>query len=140
MKLKMYIILQLLLLEILFAVLLTGCNSQYPIVSNVRDSVRIEERTRVDSIYRDRWHTTYMRGDTVFVRDSIYLDRWHIDRRTDSVFVRDTLRERIEVQVNVPVRQRNGYDRFTARGFWLFVILLLLRIAWVVVKRFYLKR
>jgi hypothetical protein len=30
---------------------------------------------RIDTIYRDRWHKEYQKGDTVFIHDSI--DRWH---------------------------------------------------------------
>ena len=63
-----------------------------------RDSIRTEYLH--DSIYTDRWHTIYTKGDTVFVRDSIWRDRWYYKQIHDSVYVNntDTIYQTIEVE------------------------------------------
>ena len=60
------------------------------------DSVRTEYVH--DSIYTDRWHTEYMRGDTLYIHDSIWRDRWHM--KHDSVYVNnsDTIYVTVEVE------------------------------------------
>lgn len=115
----------------LVLLLLSSCTSQ-AVLPAARDSVRIEERIRVDSVWRDRWHTEYIKGDTLFVRDSVFIDRVRAERLIDSVLIRDT----IEVRVEVPTQTRSGYDRMVARGFWVLLVLILLRVAWIVLKRY----
>ena len=88
-------------------------------VEQVHDSVFVHDSVssamRHDTLLLERWHTIWrerevFRGDTVTVRDSIPY----------------------EVQVVQEVRARNGYDKFTARGFWVFVALVVLAIAvWI---------
>lgn len=115
--------------------LLTSCATTKTIVE-YRDRYITQTEVRVDSIYRDRYHTEYMRGDTVFVHDSVWLDRWHYDTRTDSVIVRDSIPYPVEVVREV--RVRNAYDRFTARGFWiLLAIILLASVIWLLTKTKY---
>lgn len=134
-----YIAINSTLLAILLALLLSSCSVQKPLVTkSARDSVRVETQIRIDSVFRDRWHTEYIKGDTLHIIDSVFLDRWHFERKTDSVCVRDTIREPYEVQV--PVRKRNDYDRATARGFWILLAMLVLRVAWWCVKKYYLRR
>lgn len=134
-----YIAINSTLLAIMLALLLSACSVQKPLVTkSARDSVRVEKKIRIDSVFRDRWHTEYIKGDTLHIIDSVFLDRWHFERKTDSVCVRDTIREPYEVQV--PVRKRNDYDRATARGFWILLAMLALRLAWWCVKKYYLRR
>lgn len=134
-----YIAINSTLLAILLALLLSACSVQKPLVTkSARDSVRVETQIRIDSVFRDRWHTEYVKGDTLHIIDSVFMDRWHFERKTDSVCIRDTIREPYEVQV--PVRKRNDYDRATARGFWILLSMLVLRVAWWCVKKYYLRR
>lgn len=98
-----------------------------------RDRVQKDTVILTDSVYISR----YMRekGDTVFVTDTLFKFKYR-DKVRD-VYVHDSIP--YEVQVPVPVRVRNGYDRFTSWGFWIFVILMLIRFAWLVVKKYYLR-
>lgn len=41
-----------------------------------------------------------------------------------------------QVKVLSVPRERSGYDRFTSWGFWIFVVLLLLRVAWWAAKKY----
>lgn len=109
---------------------------QVQTVPQTRDSVRVQTEVRVDSIWRDRWHTEYIKGDTVHVFDSVYVDRWRWRDRVDSIAVHDT----IPYEVPVPTRMRNGYDRFTSWGFWIMLLLFAMRVAWWVIKKIYLHK
>ena len=124
------------ILAFLLSLVLTACHT-------VQTIPMVETHTRTDTI---------MQHDTTLLRDSIYIAHY-IDRFTkgDTIFIhtRDTIfryagtrtieRTRTitlkgdsvpyKVEVPVPVRQRNGYDRFTSFGFWLLLILIALWIA-----------
>lgn len=119
------------------ALLLTGCKSQPVVVTEYRDRVTHDtiERERVDSVRVS--HYVYMKGDTVHVTDTVekYRNLWR--DRVQVEYVRDSVPYVQEVQV--PVRIRNGYDRFTSWGFWLLILLMLVRLAWWAVKKYYLR-
>lgn len=114
---------------------LTGCSTQAKVVTvtEYRDRVQRDTLTRTDSVYIARY--VREKGDTVFVTDTLFRFRY-LDKVRD-VYVHDSVP--YEVQVQVPVRVRNGYDRFTSWGFWILLVLLLSRFAWWVVKKYYLR-
>lgn len=103
-------------------------------VTEYRDRVQRDTLTRTDSVYIS--HVVREKGDTVHVLDTIfkykYLDKYAY------VYVHDSIP--YEVQVQVPVRTRNGYDRFTSCGFWILLLLLSLRVAWWAFRKFYLRQ
>lgn len=103
-------------------------------VTEYRDRVQRDTLTRTDSVYIS--HVVRENGDTVHILDTIfkykYLDKYAY------VYVHDSIP--YEVKVQVPVRVRNGYDRFTSLGFWILLLLLLLRVAWWAFRKFYLMR
>lgn len=108
-----------------------GCKTlPPPIPQTQRDSTHTRTELRVDTFWRDRWHTEKTKGDTVFIHDSIYFEKIKYRDRVDSVIVRDS----IPYPVEVLVRMRNSYDKFTASGFWVFVGVLLLYIIWRLFK------
>lgn len=110
-----------------------GCKTLPVIIPQTqRDSVRVLTELRVDTFWRDRWHTEKQRGDTVFVHDSICFEKIKFRDRIDSVIIRDSIP--YPVEVTKEVRVRNAYDRFTARGFWVFVGALVLYIVWRLLK------
>ena len=118
---------------ILCAAFLFSCKAPRVVtVTEYRDRVERDTITRTDSVYISRYIRE--KGDTVFVTDTLFKFKY-LDKVRD-VYVHDSVP--YEVQVQVPVRVRNGYDRFTSWGFWIFVILLLLRVAWWFVKKYYL--
>lgn len=101
----------------------------------------------------DRDHSS-ARGDSIIIRDSIiyrwqhdtlYVDRWHTEFRDrwrhdtltlrDSIHVNDSIPYPVEVQV--PVRVRNGYDKFTAKGFWILLGILILIVGWKIAKAYF---
>lgn len=114
--------------------LLTECKGSQPaVVVQYRDRVLHDtiERERVDSVRIVRY--VREKGDTVHVIDTVEKFRNVWRDRVQVEHVRDS------VQVQVPVRTRNGYDRFTSWGFWVLFLLLILRIAWWFVKKYYLR-
>lgn len=89
--------------------LLVSCKTVTPTLPTntaQRDSVRIEYRH--DSIYTDRWHTEYMRGDTIYIRDSVWRDRWHF--KHDSIYYAsvDTIYQQITVEKKGSMFLRNS--------------------------------
>ena len=114
---------------------MNACSSPKVVtVTEYRDRVQRDTLTRTDSVYIS--HVVREKGDTVHVLDTIfkykYLDKYAY------VYVHDSIPYEVEVQV--PVRTRNGYDRFTSWGFWILLLLLSLRVAWWVFRKFYLRQ
>lgn len=114
---------------------MNACSSPKVVtVTEYRDRVQRDTLTRTDSVYIS--HVVREKGDTVHVLDTIfkykYLDKYAY------VYVHDSIP--YEVEVKVPVRTRNGYDRFTSWGFWILLLLLSLRVAWWVFRKFYLRQ
>ena len=120
------------------ALLLTGCKSQPVVVTEYRERVKHDtiERERVDSVRVVRY--VYVKGDTVHITDTVekYRNVWR--DRVQMEYVRDSVPYVQEVKV--PVRMRNGYARFTSWGFWIFLVIIISRLAWWVVKKWYLHR
>jgi len=98
------------------------------------DSIVIRTEYRVDSVWRDRWHTERIKGDTVFIHDSIFFGEYKNKEKADTICVRDSISYPVEVQV--PVHERNAYDRFTSWGFWILLVISLLIIAWKIAKKY----
>lgn len=48
-----------------------SCRVQYVPVDHIRTEYVHDTIQRVDSVWRDRWHTEVTKGDTVYIRDSI---------------------------------------------------------------------
>lgn len=118
--------------------LITGCKGSQPaVVVQYRDRVQHDtiERERVDSVRVVRY--VREKGDTVHVIDTVEKFRNVWRDRVQVEYVRDSVPYVQEVRV--PVRTRNGYDRFTSWGFWVLFLLLVLRIAWWFVKKYYLR-
>lgn len=127
----------------LMAIALTGCKSQQPIVAVERhDSIRTD----------DHDHSHHQR-DSIYIHDSVYIvikgdtvHEHHYHTEYKEKAVADTIRDSINVEVHdsvpypveVPkyVRQRNAYDKATARGFWiLLAIIATAVIIWIGKKR-----
>lgn len=128
--------------RLLIFIVLCSCGCKTlppPILNTQRDSTHTRTELRVDTFWRDRWHTEKTNGDTVFIHDSVYLEKIKYRDRVDSVVVRDSIPYPVEVPKKV--RVRNGYDKFTARGFWVYTAIVLaalifLIVRWRIKKRF----
>ena len=121
-----FLYLLMLILACLTTLAFVGCKTVTPTLPTntaQRDSVRIE--LRHDSVYIDRWHTEYMKGDTVFIRDSVWRDRWHF--KHDSIYYAsvDTIYQRITVEKKGSMFLRNS-------GIALWVLLGLLLVAVII--------
>ena len=86
-----------------------GCKTPTPSLqtnSHSRDSVRIEYKH--DSIWNDRWHTIYTKGDTVYIHDSVSVDRWHTKHDTITNNRTDTIYRQIQVEKKGSAFLRNS--------------------------------
>ena len=129
----------LLIWAIFFAIciLLASCKSVKTVVE-YRDHYVHDTTQVVDSIYQDRVHYIYQRGDTVFKTDSVFLYKYKYLDRNVVEYVHDSVPYPVEVEKYVTVR--SGYDKFCSWFFWIVVVLAILAAAWWCFKKFYLHR
>ena len=123
---------------ILISVFLAACAQTKTVtVTEYRDRVVTDtvEKLRVDSVYVSRW--IKQKGDTIILHDTIFKYRVLHDTETVKEYVHDSIP--YQVEVTKEVRKRNGYDRFTSWGFWIFLSLFLFGVAWRFVKKYYLR-
>jgi hypothetical protein len=92
----------------------------------------------VDSVFQDRIHYVYQKGDTVFKTDSVFLYKYKYIDKVQEVTVRDSVPYPVEVQV--PVRVRNGYDKFTSWGFWILFIFIFAFTVFKIIKWYFIRK
>ena len=110
---------------------LTGCKSlPTAVVPEVHTEYVHDTLTLVDSVYQS--HTVIVKGDCEETHDTIYKVKYK-DKIVEKI-VQDSIPYPVEVQV--PVRYRSGYDKFCSWGFWILVIVILLRLAWWAAKMY----
>ena len=104
----------------------TGCKTPCPCASAGTNTQHSETNDSVhteyvhDSIYIDRWHKEYVKGDTVFVRDSVFRDRWHYKQLHDSVYIAqtDTITNTIVQEVEKPA---NAFWKGSGIALWVLI-------------------
>ena len=115
-----------LLIGALLLLAFVGCKSSVPVIPGgvhlqTHDSVRTEHVH--DSIYIDRWHTKWIKGDTVYIHDSIYLSKW----KHDSIFVNtgdhtiDTIYQTVEME-----KQYKAFLVNSGIALWVIIALIIL--------------
>lgn len=115
------------------AIAFSGCKSVQPVVIPQVKVEQVHDTTLLhDSVYLDRVHTVYTKGDTIYMRDSVYLFKYKYLDKVQVVEHIDSIAYPVEVQV--PVRQRNWYDRATSWGFWLLFVGFLACVAFKIAK------
>lgn len=118
------------LLVALLVTILPSCKTLPPAVLDALHTTDKKDiELRVDTFWRDRWHTEYRNGDTVIIRDSffIYLPRWR-DREV-IVTKTDSVPYPVEVPVEVPA-ERSGWDKFCTKWFIGSALVLLVLLLW----------
>lgn len=122
---------KLLILAIFFA--LFGCSTVRTFTPpETQEKTIYKEIERVDTVFQNVYKYIYERGDTVFVRDSVLVYRYKYITKCDTFVQVDSIPYPVEVPKEV--RVRNAYDRFTACGFWVFVGIIFLYIAWKLLR------
>ena len=125
-----------LILALLFSVL--GCSTVRMFKPpETQEKTIYKEIERVDTVFQNVYKYIHERGDTVFVRDSVLVYRYKYVTKCDTFVQVDSIP--YPVEVTKEVRVRNGYDRFTARGFWIYTAIFLAGLIFFVV-RWYIKR
>ena len=117
--------------------LLASCKTVKPVVE-YRDHYIHDTTQVVDSVYQDRVHYIYTKGDTVFKTDSVFLYKYKYLDRNVVEYVHDSVPYPVEVEKLVPVR--SGYDKFCSWFTWIVIALVILYVAWWCFKKFYLHR
>lgn len=88
----------------------TSCRSTNEIVKEVpvHDTTYIT-KTQRDSTYIDRWHTEYIKGDTVWKKDSVLVVRWRDRNDTVRLYVEKP----VEVEKIVKVEKKLNFFQKT---------------------------
>lgn len=123
------------ILAVTMAALCTACAVPKVVtVTEYRDRVQHDTVTdwRTDSVIKTRY--VYVQADTVHDVQVLEHVRWRDRVRVEYTQVTDSIPYPVEMQV--PVRVRNGYDYFTSYGFWILLVLML----GIVALRFWLLR
>ena len=118
------------LLVALLVTILPSCKTVPPVVvPEVHTTDKKDIELRVDTFWRDRWHTEYRNGDTIYIRDSIYIyvPKWR-DREV-TVTKTDSVPYPVEVPVEVPA-DRTGWDKFCTKWFIGSALVLLVLLLW----------
>ena len=120
-------------LYILLSFAFVGCKTVAPCIPETitRDSVRVEYKLDSVDLYE---------RDSIFVhekRDTVFVERWKTRYKDVLKIQRDTVIDtKTEVQVQ-RVRYVPKYYRFTSLAFWIVVAILLIRLAWLIAKKYY---
>lgn len=113
-----------------FCILTSSCKGVTPALpTNVSssDSNNNHTENRIDTVYRDRWHTEYMRGDTLIIHDSI--DRWRIR----NVYIHDSIyNSRIDTIYQQVQVEKKGSAFLQNSGIALWVLIALAVLAAIV--------
>ena len=79
------------ILGAIFIILLAGfvssCKVQSFTQTHENDSIVTKTEYKWDSVYIDRYHTIFQKGDTIYKTDSIFIDRWHKAEKADTVYI-----------------------------------------------------
>lgn len=107
--------------------LFAGCKGASPLTVFVHDTTYLNKEVH-DSMFVDRWHTEYQKGDTVYIHDSI--DRWHEKK------VYDTVRLSKDVPKPYPVEKivEKELAWWQKTFMWAGVIGIVALVVWVVLK------
>lgn len=103
-----------------FCISVAGCKTQIVTVPEIHKEYVHDTINRVDSIYQS--HTVIVKGDCEETHDTVL--KWKFKEKIVESIKLDSVPYPVEVQV--PVRYRNGYDKFTSWFFWIVVVLVLL--------------
>lgn len=116
----------------------TACRS-VQVVTEYREKVVHDSVLRVDSVWRDRVHTEYQKGDTIFIHDSVYVGNFKSEGNKLEVTVHDSIPYPVKVKVPGPVRN-SRMAKIALWWFWISVIAAAFTVAWKLFKKYYLRR
>lgn len=108
---------------IIFVVLILmsfGCARKPITLIEYRDKIveRKDTINTTDSVFVYRYEKA--KNDTIYITDSVKVLRYRDKVKTEYINITDSIP--YEVEVIKEVRKRNGYDKFTSAGFWIFAI------------------
>ena len=110
---------------ILFSVVIgagmVGCKTTQPVVPVYHNSESSNNRIEYihDTLYKERWHDRWYKGDTVYIYDSVFLYKWRDKVRHDSVYVysSDTISAIVEVE-----KKGSRFLRNSGIALWIIII------------------
>lgn len=116
---------------------LTSCRT-IQVVPEIHTEYIHDTISRVDSVWRDRVHTEYQRGDTIILRDSVYLYQYKTLDKVVEVIKRDSIPYAVEVEKQV--RYVPGFYKWSTWVLWLLIAAFIIYVACRVVRFIYLRK
>lgn len=112
----------------------TSCRTVQTVVE-YHDRYITDTLLRIDSTFIDRWHTIQEKGDTIWKHDSIVEYRYKVIDHDVEVIVHDSIPYPVEVVKEVV--HNSGFAKFCIWFFFGAIALVLLIIAWKIIKKRY---
>jgi len=122
----------------IFIALVACSTTKTVVVPSTHDSVAVRTEFIHDSIYIDNWHTIYQKGDTIYRTDSIVHIEYKFVSRGDTLRIHDSIP--VIQEVPVVTNEVPKFYRNCTIGFWIIIVLIILYIAWRIVKAVYLRK
>ena len=109
-----------------FGAVVGGCKSPAIVVPSVhnKDSVRIEYKYKIDSIFIDRYHTITIKGDTVIIHDSVFRNVYKYLQQHDTITVNKTDTVPVVVEVQKPENDGDRFLKNSGIAFWVLLAVL----------------
>lgn len=126
-----------LLTTILLASAICSCRT-IQVVPEIHKEYIHDTISRVDSVWRDRVHTEYQRGDTIILRDSVYLYQYKTIDKVVEVYRTDSIP--YEVEVEKQVRYIPGFYKWSTWVCWIIIAGVLIYVVCRIAKAVYLRR
>lgn len=114
--------------------LMVGCKVQSFAQHHENDSIVTKTEYKWDSVYIDRYHTIFQKGDTIYKTDSIFIDRWHKAEKADTVYID---KEQTIVQ---EVKYIPDFYKGSTIALWVLIAAIVVYVVIRVVKAIYLRR
>ena len=117
---------------ILSVVLMCACAAQKPpYIPTEPQHNSTQKEYKTDTIYRDRFHTEYMKGDTMYIHDSIFLYK----TKHDSVLLTDTITQP-PVFIEKELTKKQNFLIKSGVALWILLGLLILSVIIGIVIKF----
>lgn len=122
---------------ILTGVLATSCQSE-KYLPHQNDTIYVNKVEYItdrilDSVYIDKYHTIYQKGDTIYKTDSIIDYRWRLQH--DTILVKDTVYKSKDVEKIKEVNELTPFQHKEIVGFWILLSLILVVISFKIYKK-----
>ena len=122
------------ILIIALSMVVSSCKVQTIPQSHENDSIVTKTEYKWDSVYIDRYHTIFQKGDTIYKTDSVFIDRWHKAEKADTVYID---KENTIVQ---EVKYITNFYKGSTIALWVLIAAIIIYLVLRIAKAIYLRK